>query len=328
MADERLHSPERLGERDEAERAEECAVVLAVRKLERDHRAAVLRLLELDGVSREVLESRIPHAGDVRVRRESRRNRFGIGDMPVHAHAQGLDAAYEQERVERAEDAACRILDERKALGDFRVVRDGESGHEITVPSEVLCGGMHHDVRAERDWSLEIRCHERVINNREEPAALCDERNRRKVGDREERIRGRFHEDGLDARRDCGIQRRHVVGVRKRVAESKRLEHLVENAEGSTVDVLRDEHFIARPEERENGCDCRHAGAEGEAARAAFQVGDQRFKRGPRGISGTGVFPACVFAECALAVGGCLVDGHVHGAGCRVAVDAAMDEQS
>ena len=55
---------------------------------------------------------------------------------------------------------------------------------------------------------------------------------RGKVGDGEERVRRRLHENRLHVRRDRRIERGRIVGVRKRVTESELLENLVEDAEG------------------------------------------------------------------------------------------------
>ena len=148
------------------------------------------------------------------------------------------------------------------------------------------------------------------------------------VGDGEERVGGRLDEKRLDVWRDRLLKCGDVIRVLKRIGEAERVEHLVEDAERAAIDVLREEDAVARPEERQDGCDSGHAGAESEAVRAAFKVGDEFLKCRARRVARARILPAGRFAQRPLAIGGGLVDGDVDGSGRFVAVDAAVDCKS
>eukprot|EP00854_Cymbomonas_tetramitiformis_P024811 gene24810-biopygen25652 len=53
----------------------------------------------------------------------------------------------------------------------FRVVEADDTHDDVAVAIEVLGGGVHHEVRAEGQWPLEIRRQERVVHYDQAPGA-------------------------------------------------------------------------------------------------------------------------------------------------------------
>ncbi len=78
-----------------------------------------------------------------------------------------LDAAVHEVAVERAGDGAGRVLEEADALGELVVVDGHEAADHVAVAAEVLGGGVHDEVGAEREGLLERRGREGVVDHDE-----------------------------------------------------------------------------------------------------------------------------------------------------------------
>ena len=110
-------------------------------------------------------EARVVDALDRRVRAEEVGDADGVGAVPVHPYAEGLDAAQHEPGVEGAGDRAHRVLVERQQLADLGVGGDERAADHVRVAAEVLRRRVHDDVGAERERLLQVRRRERVVDD-------------------------------------------------------------------------------------------------------------------------------------------------------------------
>src|SRR5690606_18731104 len=132
-------------------------------------------------------------------------------------------------------------------------------------------------------------------------------------------IGGGFDPHHLRVRLAGGVQgavarQVHEVEVQARAPAA----HALEQAEGAAVDVVHDDDVAAAVQQVEDGGGGRHAGGEGEAAGAGFQVRRAALVGEAGGVVGAAVLEALVFAGAGLHVGAGRVDRRHHGAGGRV----------
>ena len=102
---------------------------------------------------------------DIGVRLKAAGKRLRVGHMTVHAHGERLDAANQQERVERPQHATRGILDEAKSLRDVRAVGDDEACHEVAVSAKVFRRRMDDNVGSKHKRLLEVGSHESVVHD-------------------------------------------------------------------------------------------------------------------------------------------------------------------
>ena len=104
-------------------------------ELKGHHRAAVAGLPAVHVIAREVLESGVVDPCDVRACLEELRDLLGVLHVAVQAHREGLDAADEQEGVERPQHAARGVLDEGDAVAKILAAGHDEARDQIGVAS-------------------------------------------------------------------------------------------------------------------------------------------------------------------------------------------------
>ena len=158
VGDQRLDAAEALGEAHHARPGR--ATRLAAREaadVERDHRAEARRLALLELVARVVRQARGRAPSHLRVVGEEVGDRPAVGLVALHAHAERLDAAQRQERVEGRQDRAHRLLDEGEPLGVLRERRDEDAADRVAVAVQELGRRVHDDVGAELERALESR---------------------------------------------------------------------------------------------------------------------------------------------------------------------------
>ena len=295
-------------------------------ELEADHRAGSGCLAAVDLVARVRRKAWIVDAGDLGVYRQHFGDALGVCHVAVHAHAERLDAAHEQERVERPEHAARGVLDEGDAPGEVGVAHDHEAGDEVRVAAEVLGGGVDHHVGAELERPLQVGRHERVVHDGDGAVLVGDRRRGDEVGDLEQRVRGALEEERLGPLGDGSLEVVRTLALDDTVRDAEVGEDLVEHAVRPAVHVAGEHDLVARREEREHRGDGGHPRGEGEAARTALELGDEPLEGSSRGVARARVLPLGTAAHPMLPEGRRLVDGQVHRPGDGVGSAARMDE--
>src|SRR5579864_6166927 len=94
-----------------------------------------------------------------------------------------------------------------------------------------------------------------------------------------------------------------VPHVDKRSLESKLREDLVEDAKGSAVDIVADEHVVAVLEREQDGRGGRAAAAEGDGMAGPLEGGKALLERSTRGVARSRVVVALVYARAVLGKG-------------------------
>src|SRR5205823_1143247 len=74
----------------------------------------------------------------------------------AHPHCERLHSAQHEPAVERAGNRAERLLQEEQPLRNRRIVRRDEAADDVRVAAEVLRRRVQNDVRAEREWALQV----------------------------------------------------------------------------------------------------------------------------------------------------------------------------
>ncbi len=129
---------------------------------------------------------------------------------------QRLQAAQREKAVERAADAADRVLQEPDLVGQLFGRGDRDAADHVGVAVQILRRRVHDDVGAELERPLHPRARERVVDDREDPALAREFRDVRDVDEPQRRIRRRFDPDQLrlrthDLRERRGIERSAYV---------------------------------------------------------------------------------------------------------------------
>ena len=138
---------------------------------------------------------------------------------------------------------------------------------------------------------------ERIVGDREEIPAAADFRQRRQVGQLEQRIRRRLDPDDARLRPDGGGDLRRVGHV----DESERqtcaaAPDTLEQTVRAAVQVVARDDVRARVDEFEDRGDRRHARSERERLLASFEVGNAALQRPSRRIVRTAVIETLVHA--------------------------------
>jgi hypothetical protein len=167
---------------------------------ERHHAAEAGHLPGRDLVPGVLGQARVEHLRDPRVGDQEVDDARGVGAVPVHAHAEGLDAAQHEPRVERTGYRAHRVLVERELLSQFGVAGDQRTADHVGVPAEVLGRRVHHDVGTERDGLLQVRRGEGVVDDQQGAGLVRDAGQPGDVGDVQQRVRGRLAPHDLRVR--------------------------------------------------------------------------------------------------------------------------------
>ena len=115
--------------------------------------------------------------------------------------------------LEGAEHAPDELAQLFQGVGVGRARRDHARG-QVAVPGEVLGRAVDHDVGAEVEWSLEERGAEGVVHDQGRPCGAGYLRDRRYVGDAQQRVGDGLDDDGAGPELgDLLLHRPEVVGV-------------------------------------------------------------------------------------------------------------------
>ena len=168
----------------------------------------------------------------------------------------------------------------------------------------------------------------KVLSTVEQRAGLVGEvGQRRDVGDAEQRVGGRLDPDHLRLVGDRGPHRVEVGQRDRGVGQPPALEHLVEQAVGAAVRVVREHHVVTRVEQAaDDGVLGGQAGGEREPALPLLQRREGVLQGGAGGVGGAAVLVAAAQpADAVLLVGRGREDGRDHRPGHRVRLPARVD---
>ena len=107
---------------------------------------------------------RVQHGSNLRVRVQQLSHSLRVCAVPIHAQIQGFQSADRQKGIKRAGDRARAALQKLDFLIQLGVVTHHHAPDNIRMPAQVLSGGMHHHIRAQRQRLLQVRGGERVIH--------------------------------------------------------------------------------------------------------------------------------------------------------------------
>ena len=93
------------------------------------------------------------------------RHRAGILLLTFHTQRQRLDATTHRIAFDRREHASETILSEINLLTEFVILDHHQSGVHFGMSGQILGGGMNHNVSTQIERLLQIRRHERVIDD-------------------------------------------------------------------------------------------------------------------------------------------------------------------
>ena len=239
------------------------------------------------------------------VRLEVRRDREGVGDVPLHPQRQRLEPLQEQERVERRQRGAEvaqglgaqlhqvavgaeRLVELQAVVGRRRVGDDGEPAvgpveragldHDAAdaraVPADELGGGVDHDVGAPLDRPAQVGRGERVVDDQRELVLVGDGRHGLDVEHVARRVADRLAEERLRVRPDGLPPRVRVVGVDPGQLDVHLAQQVLELVDRAAVQRGGGDDVVAGLEQREQGGRLGgDAAGERDPAGAALEVG-------------------------------------------------------
>ena len=240
--------------------------------LEGDHAARAARLLLLQRVARMVGESRVEHFGDFGQRAEPLGDGERVLCLPLDAHAERLDAAQHEPRVERREVRPCRFGEQFDALclRARRIFEHEEACDDVVVSAQVFRAAVQHDVRAERQGLLEMRREEGIVDGEQGAVFVRERRERRDVRDLHHRVRRGLNEDELRLRAHTLADECEVAHVDVFEGDAVARKDFFGETHRAAVEVFAHQDVIARRKKRENELHRRHARGKRPRAPAAL----------------------------------------------------------
>jgi hypothetical protein len=137
---------------------------------EGDHPAVAAHLLAGQRVAGVVDQAWVGDASHLRMVGQELRDPHRVVVVPIHPHAEGLQAAQGEPGVERAGDGADGVLEERELLCGGRIGADRAPDH-VGVSADVLGRRVDHEVGAELERLLEVGRGEGVVGDQLAPAS-------------------------------------------------------------------------------------------------------------------------------------------------------------
>ena len=220
------------------------------------------------------------------------------------------------QRVERPRDGAHRVLVERDPLRRPRAAapmpgRPRRAADDVAVPAGVLRRRVHHDVGAQRDRLLQVGRGEGVVDDEERAALVGDPRERRDVGDAEQRVgRASRPRSSWSARARAPRAPRRRRPRRRWGAPCPTAGHLGEQPVGAAVRVVGDDDVVAGcGRARSKVSSAASPEAKASPRSTSLERGEALLERRTGGVGRARVLVAAAQpADAVLLVGGHLVD--------------------
>ncbi len=181
--------------------------------LEREthHATKVAHLRRGHVVSGMVDQSGVVDLFDGGVIRQKARHGTRVRAVAIHSNAEGFHAAQQQVAVQRSRDGADGELVKPQSRREFVVVRRDKSAYDVGVPAYVLRRGVHHDVGAQGEGTLQVRRGERVIDHQASAVFARGGAQRRNRNNVQERVTRRLDPEHLRRGREGGLDRVDVT---------------------------------------------------------------------------------------------------------------------
>ncbi len=186
----------------------------------------------------------------------------------------------------------------------------------IAVTIEILRRAVHHDIRTQLQRTLQVRRHERIVDDDPSTPAMRDLRDATDIRNRHHRVRRRLDEHHLCIRPHGLLERRQIRRIHIRELDAVVPDDLVEQPECPSVDILRTDRMIALLQQQLRNRRRRgHARRKRICRNPAFQRRHVFLERKPRGVLCPRILVAFVLSETFLNVGGGLKNRRDDGAG-------------
>ena len=198
-----------------------------------------------------------------------------VGLVNAHAREQRAHAAEREEAVERCTGEPEAIRPPCEQFDMSRVTRDNRAAHDVTVAVEVLRGGVHDEIGAEREGALQRGGEESVVGDHECTCLVTRGAHGSQVRDAQQRIARRL--DPQQVRREA---RNRLRGVGRREVRKLQLDlvacrECAQQPIRSAITVVCGEHLSAGRRELERKAHCRHARTGDDGSRALLEAGER-----------------------------------------------------
>ena len=252
---------------------------------------------------------------DLRMLLEEARQRSRVLGVPLHPDVQRLQAAQDEEAVERARHAAHRVLQELEPLEEDVIARHHRAAHHVGVAVQVLGGGVGHDVDPVLERALKEGAREGIVDHRPRAVRPGHLRGGGQVHDLEHGVGRALDPDELRVLAEPPLDGARLAHVDVAELQPVPPVDLVEDAEGAAVDVVGGEDVVPRLEQVEERVGGGQPRGEGERVRRPLQRRQAALQRVAGGVVRPRVLVTLVLARAGLHVRRGQVDRRHDGAG-------------
>eukprot|EP00043_Microstomoeca_roanoka_P020935 m.254529 g.254529 ORF g.254529 m.254529 type:complete len:368 (+) comp18187_c0_seq1:216-1319(+) len=196
----RFHGTKAFCESEHLDGLEEGARCFQITTNTEGHHATEARALALGNLmTRMGLKTRVDDLAHLRMSLQVAGNAESILGMLFHANVKGLETSVDEVAVKRAWHGTCGELDELESFSQLFVVHDCHTHQHIRMAIIVFGDGSKLDISAKVKRLLEVRGHERVVDNKEAVLVLSLDLlgNFTNVCDLQQRVGGRLKPDKL-----------------------------------------------------------------------------------------------------------------------------------
>ena len=137
---------------------------------------------------------------------------------------------------------------------------------------------MDNDISTQFYGSLQVGCHESIINDHEKSVLMCYLCHRADIGDGHQRICGAFYQHCLNIGGYVLFKGSRVFCIGDCIIDIEMIEYLVQQSECTAVNIGRYQDPVACVQQAEDSCFSRKSAGKGKSRIAAFKLGYQRLK--------------------------------------------------
>ena len=204
-------------------------------------------------------------------------NLAGVLLLTFQAQRQGLHVLQQAVGVNRGQQRAADELTAVQQNRQVGVVRRRNTGEQVCVAGKELGGGLHGDVRAELQGTLQVGGHEGVVHDQQGTVAVRQLRDCGNVGDLQGGVRGGLEEDDLHVRGEV------LIAQGREVANEAGLHGALSQLGGrkavrAAVGRHAQQQGVARLQNAECRRGCRHAGGVRVSVLGTLEGGEGRLQ--------------------------------------------------
>ena len=269
-----------------------------------------------------VAQSRVPDLTHDVLAIQPLRERLGVAAVVLETRVDGAQPAQRHEAVEGRTGEAQAVRPPGELLRHGRVAGDRRAADHVAVAVDVLGGGVHHQVGAERERLLPGRRQEGVVHHAQGAGRvrgrghLCD------VGDAQQRVARGLDPHQVRAAGERLLERARVAEVHELDLALAATPPGIQQAVGAAVAVVRGDDPGAVGHEVAGDRDRGHAARGDHGAGALLELGECLAEQVARRVARAGVIVGALLAEAAEGERGGQVQGRHHAAGLIVTLDA------